>query len=93
MPPGLSSPARRINSPRVRTSRSPSEKDSAPEAVRADSSPSECPATVAGLDMGDLLRIGLPPEFRGWAAADTEYLRSVAHLFARYERAVLLPLR
>jgi quinoprotein relay system zinc metallohydrolase 1 len=50
-------------------------------------------AATAGQDMGDLLGIGLPPEFRGWAAADTEYLRSVAHLFARYEQGVLLPLR
>ena len=48
---------------------------------------------MAGLDMGDLLRAGLPAEFRAWADADTEYLRSVAHLFPRYEQAVLLPAR
>src|SRR5215212_1845052 len=52
IPPGLSSPARFISTPRVRTSRSPSEKDNAPEAVRADNSPRECPATVAGLKSG-----------------------------------------
>ena len=56
IPPGLSSPARFISSPRVRTSLSPSEKDNAPEAVRADNSPRECPATVAGLKSGSMKR-------------------------------------
>ena len=52
IPPGFNSPARFINSPRVRTSLTPSEKDKAPDAVRADNSPSECPATEAGRTSG-----------------------------------------
>jgi hypothetical protein len=39
--------------------------------------------------MNELLRAPVPTEFRGWAAFDTEYVRNVAHLYPRYERAVL----
>jgi hypothetical protein len=42
-----------------------------------------------GLEMNDVLRAPVPPEFRAWAAFDTEYVRNVAHLYPRYERAVM----
>jgi quinoprotein relay system zinc metallohydrolase 1 len=42
-----------------------------------------------GLDMNEVLRIDLPAEFSGWAAAGPEYIRNVAHLYPRYEQAVL----
>ena len=48
MPPGLSSPARFISSPRLRTRRSPSAKGMPPAAQMAESSPSECPARITG---------------------------------------------
>jgi hypothetical protein len=35
------------------------------------------------------LRAEVPAEFRGWAAFNTEYIRNVAHLYPRYEQAVL----
>lgn len=46
-------------------------------------------AARRGLEMNDLLRIAVPPEFRAWAAFSTEYVRNVAHLYPRYERAAL----
>lgn len=42
-----------------------------------------------GLDMNEVLRAPVPAEFRGWAAFDSEYVRNVAHLYPRYERALL----
>ncbi len=42
-----------------------------------------------GLDMNEVLRAGVPDEFRGWAAFATEYVRNVAHLYPRYERAAM----
>lgn len=42
-----------------------------------------------GLDAVELERVGLPAEFRAWAAAPAEYTRSLAHLYPRYERAAL----
>lgn len=44
---------------------------------------------VQGLEMNEVLRAPVPPEFRAWAAFDTEYVRNVAHLYPRYERAVM----
>jgi quinoprotein relay system zinc metallohydrolase 1 len=48
-------------------------------------------AAQQGLDMNELLRAPVPAEFRAWAAFDTEYLRNVAHLYPRYEQAILPP--
>lgn len=48
-------------------------------------------AAVQGQEMNELLRAPVPPEFRGWAAFDTEYLRNIAHLYPRYEREALAP--
>ncbi len=51
-------------------------------------------AAAQGLDMNELLRAPVPPEFAGWAAFGTEYLRNIAHLYPAYEQAVLaLPRR
>ncbi len=44
-----------------------------------------------GLDMNEVLRAGVPDEFRSWAAFATEYVRNVAHLYPRYERAAWSP--
>lgn len=46
-------------------------------------------AATEGLEMNELLRAPVPDEFRRWAAFETEYLRNVAHLYPRYERAAL----
>lgn len=46
-------------------------------------------AAERGLDMNEVLAIELPEEFRGWAARTSEYTRNVAHLYPRYEQAVL----
>ncbi len=42
-----------------------------------------------GAEMNEVLRSEVPAEFRAWAAFGTEYTRNVAHLYPRYERAVL----
>lgn len=42
-----------------------------------------------GWDMAEVLKGPVPTEFRAWAAFDSEYLRNVAHLYPRYERAAL----
>ncbi len=42
-----------------------------------------------GAEMNEVLRAEVPSEFRGWAAFGTEYTRNVAHLYPRYEQAVL----
>lgn len=42
-----------------------------------------------GADLNEVLRAEVPAEFRGWAAFGTEYTRNVAHLYPRYEQAVL----
>ena len=44
-----------------------------------------------GWDMNEVLRGPVPAEFRAWAAFDTEWVRNVAHLYPRYERAALPP--
>ena len=46
-------------------------------------------AAEQGVEMNELLRAEVPAEFRGWAAFGTEYTRNVAHLYPRYEQAVL----
>jgi len=46
-------------------------------------------AAEQGAEMNELLRAEVPVEFRGWAAFGTEYTRNVAHLYPRYEQAVL----
>ncbi|MCP5271274.1 MAG: quinoprotein relay system zinc metallohydrolase 1 [Burkholderiaceae bacterium] len=46
-------------------------------------------AAEGGWDMNELLRAPVPARFTAWAAFDTEYVRNVAHLFPRYERAAL----
>ena len=42
-----------------------------------------------GAEMNEVLRSEVPAEFRAWSAFGTEYMRNVAHLYPRYERAVL----
>ena len=42
-----------------------------------------------GWDMNEVLRAPLPEAFRTWAAMPAEYVRQVAHLYPRYERAAL----
>ncbi len=44
---------------------------------------------AAGWEMNEVLRAPVPEEFRAWAAFPAEYVRNVAHLYPRYERAVL----
>ncbi len=46
-------------------------------------------AAEQGAEMNELLRAEVPAEFRSWAAFGTEYTRNVAHLYPRYEQAVL----
>ncbi len=46
-------------------------------------------AAARGLEMNEVLRLPVPAEFKAWAAFDTEYTRNVAHLYPRYEQAVL----
>jgi quinoprotein relay system zinc metallohydrolase 1 len=48
-------------------------------------------AAARGLDMNELLTLGLPAPFAGWAAADTEYVRNLAHLYPALEREALRP--
>jgi quinoprotein relay system zinc metallohydrolase 1 len=48
-------------------------------------------AAAQGLEMNDLLRTDVPARFRAWAAFSTEYVRNVAHLYPRYEKAALQP--
>lgn len=45
-----------------------------------------------GLEMNDLLRLGLPPEFAAWGGGTAEYIRNIAHLYPRYEQQALQPL-
>jgi glyoxylase-like metal-dependent hydrolase (beta-lactamase superfamily II) len=42
-----------------------------------------------GWDMNEVLRTAVPQRFRDWAAFDTEFVRNVAHLYPRYEKAAL----
>jgi quinoprotein relay system zinc metallohydrolase 1 len=42
-----------------------------------------------GWDMNEVVRGPVPEPFRRWAAFETEYLRNVANLYPRYERAAL----
>jgi quinoprotein relay system zinc metallohydrolase 1 len=48
-------------------------------------------AAERGLEMNEVIAQPVPEEFRGWAALRTEYVRNVANLYPRYERAALLP--
>lgn len=50
-------------------------------------------AAARGLDMNEVLRLPLPPEFAGMAQAQSEYRRSVVHLFPGIEQRVLMPSR
>lgn len=40
----------------------------------------------AGLDLNEVMRLPIPPRFAHWAALPNEYLRSVTHLYPRYEQ-------
>jgi len=44
-----------------------------------------------GWEMNEVLRAAPPEPFARWAAWPAEYTRNVAHLYPRYERAVLQP--
>lgn len=44
---------------------------------------------VKGWDMNEVLRGPVPENFRAWAAFQSEYVRNVANLYPRYERAAL----
>jgi quinoprotein relay system zinc metallohydrolase 1 len=46
-------------------------------------------AAARGLEMNEVLQLPVPAEFQRWAAFDSEYTRNVAHLYPRYEQAVL----
>lgn len=46
-------------------------------------------AAAQGWEMNELLRAPVPAPYRSWAAFETEYVRNVAHLYPRYERASL----
>lgn len=46
-------------------------------------------AAEQGLEMNDVLRMPVPPEFRQLAAFSTEYVRNVANLYPRYEQGTL----
>ncbi len=48
-------------------------------------------AAASGMEANELQRAPVPAPFRSWAAFDTEYLRNIAHLYPRYERAALPP--
>jgi quinoprotein relay system zinc metallohydrolase 1 len=50
-------------------------------------------AAERGLEMNEVLRMPVPPEFKTWAGFDTEFTRNVANLYPRYERAVLVDLK
>jgi quinoprotein relay system zinc metallohydrolase 1 len=50
-------------------------------------------AAARGLDVNELLKQGLPAPFARWAAADTEYVRNLAHLYPAAEREALGVLR
>jgi quinoprotein relay system zinc metallohydrolase 1 len=50
-------------------------------------------AAARGLDVNEVLQQGLPAPFAGWAAADTEYVRNLAHLYPSFEREALGVLR
>jgi quinoprotein relay system zinc metallohydrolase 1 len=50
-------------------------------------------SALRGLDVNELLQQGLPAPFAGWAAADTEYVRNLAHLYPGFEREALGALR
>lgn len=46
-------------------------------------------AAARGLDVNELLAQGLATPFERWAAADTEYVRNLAHLYPGFEREAL----
>jgi quinoprotein relay system zinc metallohydrolase 1 len=50
-------------------------------------------AAARGLDLNELLELGLPAPFASWAAAGTEYVRNLAHLYPTAEREALQVLR
>lgn len=50
-------------------------------------------AAAQGLDVNELLKHGLPAPFASWAAADTEYVRNLSHLYPAAEREALDVLR
>lgn len=46
-------------------------------------------AARQGLELTEILNMPMPTGFAAWAAADTEYVRNVVHLYPRYESKVL----
>ena len=50
-------------------------------------------AAARGLDLNELLQQGLPAPFASWAAAETEYVRNLVHLYPAAEREALQVLR
>lgn len=46
-------------------------------------------AAEAGLTMNELLKLGVPTRFQGFAAYPAEYLRNITHLYPKYEKAVM----
>jgi len=44
-------------------------------------------SAAQGLDLAEVLRLGIPARFAHWAALEAEYARSVIYLYPRYERA------
>ena len=46
-------------------------------------------SAAQGLDLSEVLALGLPEPYARWGAAATEYTRNVTHLYPRYERAAL----
>ena len=42
-----------------------------------------------GLDLGEVIRLPIPPRFAHWAAQPAEFIRSVHHLYPAYERQAL----
>lgn len=46
-------------------------------------------AAEQGLTMNELLEMGVPKRFQGFAAYPAEFLRNVTHLYPRYEKAAL----
>lgn len=46
-------------------------------------------AAEQGLTMNELIQMGVPERFRGFAAYPAEYLRNLTHLYPKYEKAVM----
>ena len=46
-------------------------------------------AALRGVDLAEALHLPIAPEFRGYAAVDSEFQRSVVHLYPDYEKKAL----